>query len=48
MIREEIIWLIENCPNIRIVLTSRADESAIYENITKLYLSEIDETAVLE
>lgn len=32
----------------RIVLTSRADESVIRENITKLYLSEIDETAVLE
>lgn len=32
----------------RIVLTSRADESVIRENITKLYLSEIDKTAVLE
>lgn len=48
MIRGEILWLIENCPNVRIVLTSRADESAISENITKLYLSGIDETAALE
>ena len=48
MIREEIIWLIENCPNVRIVLTSRADESTISENITKLYLSEIDDSAALE
>lgn len=48
MIRGEILWLIENCPNVRIVLTSRADGSAISENITKLYLSEIDETAVLD
>ena len=48
MIRGEILWLIENCPNVRIVLTSRSDESKIYADITKLYLSGIDETAVLE
>lgn len=48
MIRGEILWIIENCPNVRIVLTSRSDESLISEDITRLYLSEIEESAVFE
>lgn len=48
MIRGEILWIIENCPNVRIILTSRSDESLISESITKLYLSEIEKSAVFE
>lgn len=49
MLIGEILWLIDNCPNVRIVLTSRTDETAISDDrITRLYLSGLDDAAILE
>lgn len=49
MIMREIDFLISECPNVRIVLTSRSDESAIYnESITRLYLSGVEEEIIKE
>ena len=47
MIMREIDLLISECPNVRIVLTSRSDESAIYnESISRLYLSGVEEEII--
>ncbi len=47
MIMREIDLLISECPNVRVVLTSRSDESAIYnESISRLYLSGVEDTAI--
>lgn len=47
MIMREIDLLISECPNVRIVLTSRSDESAISnDNLSRLYLSGIEEETI--
>ena len=47
MIMREIDLLLSECPNVRVVLTSRADESDIYnESISRLYLSGLEESAI--
>lgn len=47
MIMREIDLLISECPNVRVVLTSRSDESAIYnESISRLYLSGVEDSTI--
>lgn len=47
MIMREIDLLISECPNVRVVLTSRSDESAIYnESISRLYLSGVEDSKI--
>ena len=47
MIIGEIQWLMENCPNVRIVLTSRTDDTAINDDrLTRLYLSGLEDDAM--
>lgn len=47
MIMREIDLLISECPNVRVVLTSRSDESALYnESISRLYLSGVEESTI--
>lgn len=42
MLIQEILWILENCPNVRVLLTSRTNETEIrYNNITRFYLSGI-------
>lgn len=49
LIMQEINMLISECPNVRIILTSRSDDSALYNSsITRLYLSEISDDNVQE
>ena len=47
MIWREIEWIAENCPNVRIVLTSRSDESAL-DNFARLYLNELNDSLVIK
>mgnify|MGYP003289228346 CR=1 FL=1 len=47
MIMREIDLLISECPNVKVVLTSRSDESAIYnESISRLYLSGVEDSKI--
>lgn len=47
MIHKEIIFLLEDCPNVRVILTSRSDDSCIYhDSITRLYLSGVNDEAI--
>lgn len=47
MIMREIDLLISECPNVRVVLTSRSDESTIYnESISRLYLSGVEDATI--
>lgn len=47
MIMREIDLLISECPNVRVVLTSRSDESSIYnESISRLYLSGVEDSTI--
>ena len=47
MIMREIGLLISECPNVRVVLTSRSDEAAIYkESISRLYLSGVEDSTI--
>ncbi|MBQ1413314.1 MAG: toll/interleukin-1 receptor domain-containing protein, partial [Clostridia bacterium] len=47
MIIGEIQWLMENCRNVRIVLTSRTDDTAINDDrLTRLYLSGLEDDAM--
>lgn len=49
LIMQEINMLISECPNVRIILTSRSDDSALYNSsITRFYLSEISDDNVQE
>lgn len=49
MIVREIELLLVECPNVRVVLTSRSDESALHnKSIAKLYLSGVDEKNIKE
>lgn len=49
MIVREIDLLLTECPNVRVVLTSRSDESAIYnDSVSRLYLSGIEEKTIKE
>lgn len=47
MIWREIEWIADNCPNVRIILTSRSDEDAL-DNITRLYLNELSGSVVID
>lgn len=47
MIQKEIMFLLEDCPNVRVILTSRSDDSCIYhDSITRLYLSGVNDEAI--
>lgn len=47
MIMREIDLLLTECPNVRIVLTSRSDESAVCgDSISRLYLSGVNEETI--
>lgn len=47
MIMREIDLLLTECPNVRIVLTSRSDESAVSrDSISRLYLSGVEEETI--
>ena len=47
MIVEEINQIMENCPNVQLVLTGRADDGAVQgKNITRWLLSGIDDQAI--
>lgn len=47
MIMREIEWIINNCPNVRVMLTSRTDETEIkHESITRLHLSGVDDDTI--
>lgn len=49
MIMREIDLLISECPNVRVILTSRSDEATIYnESILRLYLSGIENGTIEE
>lgn len=49
MIFQEIRWLMEECPNTRVILTSRTDEIVnLAPSVCKLYLSGIDKQAIAE
>ncbi len=49
LIMQEINMLISECLNVRIILTSRSDDSALYNaSITRFYLSEISDDTVQE
>lgn len=44
---QEIQWILQNCPNVRVVLTSRSDEEAVcYSELTKLYLSGVEDNEI--
>ena len=46
---QEIQWLMTNCPNVRVILTSRTDEEAVFhEGMTRLYLSEIKRETIAD
>ena len=48
MILQEIRQLIEECPNVRVILTSRTKEQAVWGNrTTMLYLSGVDDGAIV-
>ncbi len=45
----EINWLMESCPNIRIIMTGRADENTVSEDsISRYHLCGIDEDSISE
>lgn len=47
LIRGEIRYLLNECPNVRVVLTSRTDDvCSSYGEVKKLYLSGIDEESI--
>ena len=47
MIVREIGLLLEKCPNVRVVLTSRSDAEALQnDGLTRLYLSGVDEKSI--
>lgn len=47
MIMREIDLLLTECPNVRIVLTSRSDESSVSsDSISRLYLSGVEEESI--
>ncbi len=47
MIAEEINMLMTRCPNVRVVLTSRSDETSVSDQpMRRLYLSGVDEDAI--
>ena len=47
MVSEEIQYLMESCPNVRVVLTSRFDEPGIAdEDITRLYLDGVKKDTI--
>lgn len=49
MIMREIDLLISECPNVRVILTSRSDEATIYnEAISRLYLSGLENRTIKE
>ncbi len=44
LVLQEIRYITENCPNVRVILTSRSDESAVpFDGFTRIYLSGVDE-----
>ena len=47
MIISEIQWILDNCPNVRVILTSRTDETAMSsDKITRLYLTGVDDDTI--
>ena len=49
LIIQEIQWLMTNCHNVRVILTSRTDEEAVFhEGVTRLYLSEIKQETIAD
>lgn len=47
LIRGEIRYLINECPNVRVILTSRSDDTCGYFNeLKRLYLSGVDENSI--
>ena len=47
MILQEINWLMEECPNVRVMITGRADEAMIHgDRLTRLALSGVEDDSI--